>query len=211
MSPTLAFHLQFSFDRSLGRFQDSSHQDLLSSLRAKSHTPIDGLASGAVIFKRPFSSGLPRILLIQRAPTDSMPLLWEVPGGAVDEGETALDGASREVAEETGLITSRIDALLEHRGSEDALEGGYIFSTRRGKKIVKFTFVVQVEQTDSVKLDPEEHVNYAWATEEECRAKRVVKKGGDGGEEVVELNYTTAAQEAAVLSAFDWRKGVEYS
>lgn len=43
-----------------------------------------------------------RVLLGRRADT----LDWELPGGKVEPGESAVDGAVREVAEETGLLVS---------------------------------------------------------------------------------------------------------
>ncbi len=49
-----------------------------------------------------------RVLLLNwRDPHDGAHL-WEPPGGGVEEGETPLETARRELAEETGLDTSRI-------------------------------------------------------------------------------------------------------
>ena len=45
-----------------------------------------------------------RLLVIQRHPNKTKPLKWEVPGGSVLLGETSLQGAKREVLEETGLL-----------------------------------------------------------------------------------------------------------
>lgn len=181
------------------------HQDFLTTLNTKISTPLDGLATGAVVFSQHHEPRIPpRILLVQRSSTDSMPNLWEIPGGAVDEGETLLAGAAREVYEESGLMVKRISRLLAHdesEGERDGVEGGYIFSTRRGMKIVKFTFVVDVEDSSTLKLDPEEHQDYVWATEAECRAKKVVRIGQDGKRDV-DLLFTTVAQEAAILKAF---------
>lgn len=47
-----------------------------------------------------------RILLTQRAPVKTYPLLWEITGGSITAGESSLEGAVRELAEETGLIAS---------------------------------------------------------------------------------------------------------
>ncbi|KAF3770579.1 hypothetical protein M406DRAFT_336230 [Cryphonectria parasitica EP155] len=172
--PTIAFHMRFSFDRSLAKFE-LDRESLLRTLQDKTTIPLDGLASGAVIF-RPLEP-VPQVLLIQRAPTDSMPLKWEVPGGAVNKGEDAMLGASREVGEETGLIVGRMDALIAHEGgADDELDGGYIFRTTRGKTIIKFTFAAQLEShRDPVRLDPKEHVDYVWATEEECRHEEAME------------------------------------
>jgi 8-oxo-dGTP pyrophosphatase MutT (NUDIX family) len=52
-----------------------------------------------------------RLLLMQRAASDSLPLLWEVPGGALDpEDPTVLHGAARELWEEAGLATKKVSA-----------------------------------------------------------------------------------------------------
>lgn len=44
------------------------------------------------------------ILLVKRAPHDSNPNLWELPGGGLDHGEEPEIGVAREIIEETGLI-----------------------------------------------------------------------------------------------------------
>ena len=45
-----------------------------------------------------------RILLTQRDPVKTHPLLWEITGGSITAGETSVEGAARELEEETGLI-----------------------------------------------------------------------------------------------------------
>lgn len=49
-----------------------------------------------------------QILLVQRA----IDQRWYLPGGGVHRGETLLDGAAREVHEETGLIVSPEDTAI---------------------------------------------------------------------------------------------------
>lgn len=47
-----------------------------------------------------------RLLLTQRDPVKTYPLLWEATGGSVTAGETSITGAMRELQEETGLRAS---------------------------------------------------------------------------------------------------------
>lgn len=44
-----------------------------------------------------------RYLITQRRPTASLPLLWEFPGGRVQEGETDQEALSRELEEEMDI------------------------------------------------------------------------------------------------------------
>lgn len=51
-----------------------------------------------------------RYLITQRPPTATLPLLWEFPGGRVEEGEGDEEALMRELAEEMG-----IDVEVEER------------------------------------------------------------------------------------------------
>ena len=44
-----------------------------------------------------------RYLITQRKPTSSLPLLWEFPGGRVEDGETDEVALARELAEEMAI------------------------------------------------------------------------------------------------------------
>jgi ADP-ribose pyrophosphatase YjhB (NUDIX family) len=113
----------------------------------------------------------PRILLIQRAMTDTMSGCWEGPGGAVepDIDQTLLDGVAREVLEETGLNVSRfvdlvgVDSWQHLRRNGDTL------------RIAKYSFIIDVYEAKGpyeeipVRLEPTEHQAFDWALEEEVR------------------------------------------
>ncbi|KAI9785994.1 MAG: hypothetical protein M1839_008260 [Geoglossum umbratile] len=145
------------------------------------------IGTGALVF----DAG--RILLVQRAAGDSMPSLWETPGGGCDaEDASILHGVARELYEEAGLTAASIGPPVG---------GGHFFRTRSGKQVCKLSFLVDVERGPGgmlrVKLDPDEHQNYVWAAEEEVRTGKV----GD-----VELKFTMDEQEAVVLEAFRVRR-----
>jgi 8-oxo-dGTP pyrophosphatase MutT (NUDIX family) len=132
----------------------------------------------------------PRILLLQRSAQDSMPNRWEVPGGGCDdEDESILHGLARELWEEAGLNATHI---------EPSVGEPHFFTSRSGKNICKFLFVVQVEQGAdgqlNVRLDPDEHRRFVWASQDEFKAKRV----GD-----VELEFSTRDLENTVLQSFE--------
>jgi 8-oxo-dGTP diphosphatase len=55
-----------------------------------------------------------RLLLVRVAPAEAGAGLWLLPGGGLDFGEDPVDGALRELAEETGLV-GVVDELLAVR------------------------------------------------------------------------------------------------
>ena len=131
-----------------------------------------------------------------------MPNRWEVPGGAVDDTDaTILHGAARELFEESGLRAAHIGPLVRRASADQQHhEDGQVFLTRTGNLVAKFHFLVDVPQgcEGAVKCDPEEHSEWAWATEAEVEAAVVAGR---------EVQFTTADQREAVLDGFRlWRK-----
>ncbi|KAL6243638.1 hypothetical protein RBB50_009631 [Rhinocladiella similis] len=148
------------------------------------------VAVGAIVFN---CSDPERVLLVQRAATDSAPNRWEVPGGATDfEDPSILYSVARELWEESGLTAETIGRQVGD---------GHVFLTRSGKLVCKFHFLVEPKRSSNgalnVMLDPKEHQNYLWATEEEVRARCV----GD-----LDLKFTGTEQEAAILEGFEARR-----
>ena len=145
------------------------------------------LATGALVFDDSNPSA-PRILLIQRSASDSMPGRWEIPGGGVDDDdESILHAVARELWEEAALTAVSIGPLVGNP---------HFFESRRGKRICKFNFLVETksgERTMDVKLDPKEHQRFVWASEGEVRARKV----GD-----LEIEFTMKDLEVTVLEAF---------
>ena len=131
------------------------------------------LAVGACIFT-PTSAHHPhpRLLLLQRASTDSYPNVWEFPGGAAEFSDPSiLHSVARETFEETGLRLTRFVRQI----------GDGTKWTTRAKTWLKLVFEIQVvelhdtipaaaeEDLAPVTLDPQEHQKYVWATEAEIR------------------------------------------
>lgn len=107
---------------------------------------IDGiqkLVAGAIILN---SEG--KVLLVRRTTDEYLPGLIEFPSGKVDNGETILQGLSREVKEETNLDVINV---IKYVDSFDYISGS-------GKKSRQFNFIVSV--SGKIKLNPEEHDSY---------------------------------------------------
>lgn len=72
----------------------------------------------------------------------------------------------------------------------------------RGKTTCKFNFEVEVEvEGMEVRLDPEEHQAFFWATERECRKAIVVREG-----KRTEIKWTRDSQLVPILEGFRLRR-----
>ncbi|KAL6818769.1 NUDIX hydrolase domain-like protein [Trichoderma sp. SZMC 28013] len=207
------------------------------SLSASSNPPIDYLMTSVLVLRQP-QSQKPQILLLRRHPADSYPLKWEPPGGSVDPSDpTVLSAAARELHEETSLSNPYFHtwvAMAREVNPEDAAamkswgvqpeeelardvevkidEGGNVVrvTTFLETKDVwgKMNFVATVDGGEEVEIDPEEHVEWGWFTEEEVRRGRAVLplENGDGDgvkkEEERVLEFTSRAVWGSVLEAF---------
>ncbi|KAF7564049.1 hypothetical protein G7046_g87 [Stylonectria norvegica] len=157
--PTYPPEFSFTFDDSVSEWNVPAQTWLTTKQKTW-----DAIACGAVVFD---PQG--RVLLVQRAAHDSLPNLWEVPGGAVDkEDATILFGCARELWEESGLVARHIAGVTSEG---PGLAPGTVFPNRNGTRFFcKFSFVVEVDE-GPVRLDPNEHQDWVWATEEEVTAE----------------------------------------
>ncbi|PNY27257.1 Uncharacterized protein TCAP_02816 [Tolypocladium capitatum] len=134
----------------------------------RANASISGLIVGAVVF-----SG-DHVLLIQRAASDFSPLMWEIPGGTCEaqRDATVLHALARELREETGLHLHSIKKLIDEVDFGDDRNPGFTWR--------KVAFEVEVEEghglvpaenmdamTAAVKLDPNEHQDWGWASKRE--------------------------------------------
>jgi 8-oxo-dGTP pyrophosphatase MutT (NUDIX family) len=154
----------FEHDPSVAKFAVSKH----AYLDAHPHEAFSLIATSALVLNMT-SASAPRILLLQRAASDSNPGKWEPPGGAVDDDDLSiLHAAARELWEEAGLRAAYIGGLVGQP---------HFFARSNGDNICRFNFAVHVENKNgalmSARLNPEEHQQYLWATESEIRAGQV--------------------------------------
>ena len=122
--------------------------------------------------------------------------MWETPGGAADETDaTLLEAAARELWEETGLVATRLRrSVTEGEGRAP----GSLFTNRYGTRFYcRFSFEVDVEGWEEVRVDPEEHQDYLWVTEEEVRAGKVGERS---------FTITNRQMQALILEGFRLRR-----
>lgn len=188
----MSFNPSFTFDPSLDEYNVPASQWLKTNDKSW-----NGVASGAIVHDED------RLLIVQRAPDDSMPNLWEVPGGAVDSTDASiLEGCARELFEETGLKAKHIRRRVTE--GPDSPMKYTVFPNSSGSKIfVKFVFEVEVEEGD-VKLDEVEHQAWMFVTEDEVQQGFV---DGVGGNDKLRTPLTTTHIRNIVLEAFRLRKG----
>lgn len=102
------------------------------------------------------------ILLLHRAPGRILAGMWQGVTGSLEDGERIVEGALREVAEETGLRRADLEALYDldmvvtfHEPGLDAL-------------LVEASFAARVAPGREPTLS-EEHDDYRWVPVEEAR------------------------------------------
>jgi len=86
---------------------------------------------------RATGDGPPEILLIRRAADRIYPGIWQCVTGRLEAGERVIEGALREVREETGLARGEIEAVFEtdiinwfHEETVDAVWCEAVFAAR---------------------------------------------------------------------------------
>lgn len=117
------------------------------------------------------------------------------------EDETILHGVARELWEEAGLVV---------KGFKRQVGEGYSFQIAKELCWLKLNFLVDVERGEEEKrkvdgevnvpevtIDLNEHQKFVWASEVECRRRKVGS---------LEIEFTSQKQEETILEEFRVRK-----
>ena len=100
-----------------------------------------------------------RFLMVQEQKYGST---WSIPGGRVEPGESIVQGAQREVLEETG-VPVRIDGILriEHAATDTGARVRVLFTG------------TPIDDTPPKTVPDEESLRAEWLTMEEIRARKL--------------------------------------
>jgi len=94
-----------------------------------------------------------QVLIVQRAPDDTNPNMWELPGGGLDHGEDPEVGTAREVLEETGLFVDVQFPLATRAKLSDS---------NPDKHTIRIAYLCRlVNGSEEIKLS-HEHSDFRW-------------------------------------------------
>ena len=91
-----------------------------------------------------------KYLFIKRSENDSMPGVWEVPGGKMDYGEEPLESLKREVFEEVGLKIEPLNPFC------------VVSHVSPIKQAIRIVYKANLAKKEEVKLS-HEHSDYKWS------------------------------------------------
>ncbi len=137
-----------------------------------SETKADGqqvLTACAFIHKK--VNGIEKVFLPKRADTKKfLPGVFELPGGHIDFGEDMIDGLSREIQEEFDMKLNVGDPFFVFTYTNQI----------KGSHSIEVVYFASFESPDSkIKLDPEDHSEYGWYSEDELINATSKHKGLD--------------------------------
>lgn len=101
-----------------------------------------------------------KVLLVRRAPHDTFPGRWELPGGGLDSGERPEESIEREVLEEVGLNVnaSRPLSVITHENHDGTSD------------IVRITYECRIiDSNEEVTLDAD-HDAFQWVNQDKLHS-----------------------------------------
>ncbi|OHF00897.1 hypothetical protein CORC01_03725 [Colletotrichum orchidophilum] len=160
------------------------------------------------------------ILLLKRSASDSFPLRWEIPGGTADLGidQDLVQVAIRELWEETRLRALKVFCavglgLPSHVSNLSTLVEGedvtmdqtmnFCLLAIDGLTWAVSAFIIDVEDSQAqIVLREDEHLQWAWVTEEEVKQKMF------NSESLGQLDFVTEAMKYMILEGFRLRRKI---
>ncbi|KAF2971197.1 hypothetical protein GQX73_g2403 [Xylaria multiplex] len=192
-----------------------------------SRPDIHNIVAGTMVFRpgsitSPSTSN-PEVLLLRRAASDSFPLKWEIPAGTADPSidRSIIGIAVRELWEETHLRARRLHQTVGLGTPSDALHltssVGEVQDARMDSEysicllrvagltwaIVAFLTEVEDELSEIV-LREDEHVDWAWLTENEVETGFFRDRPGKS------LDMVSEAMKIMVLEGFRLMKEIAH-
>jgi 8-oxo-dGTP pyrophosphatase MutT (NUDIX family) len=123
-----------------------------------SETPAEGkqVITACAFIHHDFG-GVQKVFLPKRAATKKfLPSVFELPGGHIDFGEDIVEGLKREIMEEHGMRISVGDSFAVFT---------YHNEIKGSHSVEAVYFATFLDPIENVRLNPEDHSEYRWATE----------------------------------------------
>jgi 8-oxo-dGTP diphosphatase len=115
--------------------------------------------------------GVEKVFLPKRAATKKfLPGVFELPGGHIDFGEDMVAGLKREILEEFGMDITVGDPFYVFT---------YMNPVKGSHSIEVIYFAAFTDGINAIKLNPEDHSEYGWFSEQELPAAANAEKGAD--------------------------------
>ena len=134
---------------------------IIKEKEIKKQAEIEGVthfASGVAVIKEG------KLLIVRRVINDFLGGNYEIPGGGIENGETFIEGATRELKEETNLNIKDVITLFD----------GFDYSTSIKHKVRQINFLVTTSTYDVILSD--EHDAFIWADKRDLNSVTMTKK-----------------------------------
>lgn len=110
-------------------------------------------------------------LLIQRADDANF---WQSVTGGIDEGETAITTAYRELLEETGIDARALGLVIRehHKTNQYTIREQWRYRYQADALInTEYVFSICVPDNIAIKLNPNEHTDFIWLPQQQAAEK----------------------------------------